>query len=86
MEELGINMERQLFTWVDWNELDHMCFTFYNCTVVKSFGIFNVGDVLHCVDIDYDAGTIMVHQNASEPFMKSWQGNLVLNVEIAQQE
>jgi len=86
MKRAGINMERQLFTWVDWDEIGHMCFTFYNCTVVKPFGIFNVGDKLHCVVIDFDDGSITVCQNASEPFCTSWQGKLVLSVEIAPQE
>lgn len=79
-------MERQLFTWVDWDEIDHMCFTFYNCTVVKPFGIFNVGDELDQVLIDFNTGSITVDSDASDPLKEAWQGKLVLSVEIATQE
>lgn len=86
MKRAGINMERQLFTWIDWEEIDHMCLLFYNCTVVKPFGSFNVGDELAQVLIDFSTGSITVDADTSDPLKIAWQGKLTLSVEVTQQE
>lgn len=72
-------MERQLFSWKTWDELDFLTCTYSDCTVVKAFGPFVVGDKLSEVIIDSDNGTIVVHRPQQVP----WYGKLTLTVEAA---
>ena len=72
-------MERQLFSWKTWVDLDFLTCASSDCTVVKAFGPFAVGDKLSEVIIDSDNGTIVVHRPQQAP----WRGKLTLPVEAA---
>lgn len=69
-------MTQQLFTWKRWDQLDLLGFTFTDCTILKAFGPFAIGDKLAQIIVDFDAGTISV------PGMP-WAGKLTLTVEAA---
>jgi len=71
-------MERQLFSWKEWDHVDLLTLRFLDCTVVKAFGPFSVGDKLSEVIIDFDTGHIDVSLGLEQ---EPWSGKLTLIVE-----
>ena len=73
-------MERQLFSWKTWVDLDFLTCAYSDCTVVKAFGPFAVGDKLSEVIVDFDTGHIDVSLGSEQ---EPWSGKLTLTVEAA---
>jgi hypothetical protein len=45
-------MERELFTWKIWDYFGNLL-VFHNCTLVKPVRDYEVGDIIHTINIDY---------------------------------
>ena len=53
-------MEKQLFNWIGWDQVDPMVFMFYNCTFNTDVGKYKKGDTASSVLMDYSQGIIQI--------------------------
>lgn len=56
-------MEKQLFDWKDWDEMDFLVVEFYNCTFNTDVGKYKKGDKVSSILMDYSNGTIKIYEN-----------------------
>lgn len=53
-------MEKQLFTWDNFDVVDTMMFQFYACTLVVPIGIFPAGYKAPIISLDYEHALITI--------------------------
>jgi hypothetical protein len=51
-------MEREFFTWENWDQLDTACLAFYDCTLIKDIGSHKVGEQFKVIDVDFQRGKL----------------------------
>jgi hypothetical protein len=51
-------MEKHLFDWKDWDDLDAMEFAFTNCILKVDIGSHKAGDEIPCITMNYENGTM----------------------------
>lgn len=62
MRKVCVDMLAEWFTTDNgWDEIDTMCFQFYDCTVKKEFGLYKVGDVIPTLFVDFGAGKLVIY-------------------------
>ncbi len=54
-------MEKEFFKWEDWDQMDTLVLCFYNCTILKTIGIFQPGMHVDSITMDYAEGRISVY-------------------------
>lgn len=59
-------MEREFFTWNGWDQLDTMCFVFYDCTLIKDIGTHKVGEQFKVIDVDFEKGKLTLLSKSGE--------------------
>ncbi len=59
-------MEREFFTWNGWDRQDTMCFTFYDCTLIKDIGTHKVGEKFKVIDVDFEKGKLTLSSDSGE--------------------
>lgn len=57
-EKKDDTLERQLFTWQDWEQFDTAGFIFLNVTLIKDIGQFKAGEWFHCANVDYQTSKL----------------------------
>lgn len=72
-------MEKQIFTWVGFDQLDTMVFGFYDITLTVDLASLKKGTTLSHAVLNYEDGRIAIWQNSDEDPI--YEGNLVLSVE-----
>lgn len=61
-------MEKQIFTWTDWDERDTMSITLYNCTITEDFGYLKKGEQYDSIVVDYEEGELIPFDADGQPF------------------
>jgi len=59
-------MERQLFEWENWDEVDVAFLQFYQCKLIVDIGPYKKGDMLSCIAINYQDGVLEVYSDDGE--------------------
>lgn len=59
-------LQRELFTWDDWDQDDDGTEHFFTCTLVKPIGPYPVGFQCYSITIDDNDGTITLGELAGE--------------------
>ena len=57
-------MEKQLFDWSEWEELNFLSLYFYGCTFITDVGKYKKGDKVSGVCMDYAKGIIIIDEDA----------------------
>ena len=58
-------MEKQLFTWEDWDQCTDLFLSFINCVFVKDVGKYKAGDKVELIDMDFEKGCMYVYESAN---------------------
>lgn len=53
-------MERTLFDWCGWDELDSGTLQFTGCTLKVPIGRFNIGELVPVIVISFEAGVLQL--------------------------
>lgn len=59
-------MEKQLFDWVDWSDVDVMVFIFDGITLIRQIGDFPIGSKFDSALVNYAAGTLRLCRGKTE--------------------
>ena len=59
-------MEKQLFNWIGWDQLDLMMFMFYDCTFNTDVGKYKKGDTASSILMDYSQGIIQIFDESDD--------------------
>jgi hypothetical protein len=51
-------VERELFSWDEWDGVDECCYMFYNPVLKVKMGLFPVGTEFNTAVLDYQNGTL----------------------------
>lgn len=54
-------MEKELFKWKDWDLMDTLVISFYDCTLIKQIGKFPPGSWFSVITMDYSEGKISLY-------------------------
>ena len=49
-------MEKQVFDWEDYDEVDTAVFNFYDCTLKAQIGKYVVGSIFSSICVNFDEG------------------------------
>lgn len=56
-------MEKQLFDWKSWDDIDGMTLQFYDCTLKQKIGDFDVGTEIRTIVVDFERGLLDLYDN-----------------------
>jgi hypothetical protein len=56
-------MEKELFDWSNWAQLDIRYFVYYDCILKQAIGKYNKGDSISDIIIDYGKGELTIDSN-----------------------
>jgi len=59
-------MEKDIFEWVDWDEIEKLVIRFYRCTFIKDFAPFHKNDVVDNIIINYAEGIMEVFKTSAD--------------------
>lgn len=62
-------MEKQIFDWEDWNNLDTAAFQFIDCTIKEDFGPLKKGETYQSISVDFENGFLEAF-NEEKPLIK----------------
>ena len=75
-----MTIERQFFTWKDWDELGTLTLCFYNCVFTKDVGTYKKGQKVPRINMDYETSTMDIF-NGAEDTEPSASYRLILSIE-----
>lgn len=55
-------MEKILFTWEEWDEVDTMTFVFFNVTLIRDLGAIKAGTHFDSAEMNYDKGKLELYE------------------------
>jgi hypothetical protein len=56
-------MERQLFDWETWDEVEYGFNQYYNCTLKVPIGLLSRGDLVDAIAVDFNRGILEVYSD-----------------------
>lgn len=72
-------MEKELFDWTDWDQLDTASFSFHQCVLRKDIGGLRSGMAVDCISVDYERGKMDFYSyERDDPFATFKLGLVVL--------
>ncbi len=57
-------LERQLFSWENWDELGTAHFMFYKCVLVKTIGPHVAGSMISTIAVNYEKSLIVLYDKS----------------------
>jgi len=63
-------MEKQLFDWVQYDELTNNTIIFYDCKLKVPIGDFKIDDFVSSICINYEEGILMLYDVTGEEISK----------------
>ncbi len=58
-------MEKQLFSWEEFEDVNSACFNFYNCILKEDIGEYKEGESFDIINVDFEKGRIELYNNES---------------------
>lgn len=59
-------MEKELFDWKDWDEMDTLAVYFYECVFKKPIGKFKEGDLVDGIFMEFNKGYMTINNGDEE--------------------
>ncbi len=56
-------MEKQLFSWEEFDPISDYTLNFYICILKKDIGEYKEGTHIDCIGVDYEKGRLQIHNN-----------------------
>ena len=78
-------MEKQLFDWKEWSEVDVLVQQFYNCVLKQRIGAYPIGTYFDWIVVDYEKGTIQLCPYKHQENWRTFKLNLTIGEEVNEQ-
>jgi hypothetical protein len=59
-------MEKDLFSWEDWEMADELMYLFKHCTMLRNFWPLREGEKYDSIALDYENGRLLAYKDGKE--------------------
>ena len=67
-------MEKRLFDWLEWDDLDVGHFLFFDCTLKQDIGALKKGTLIDSISVNYQNGELVAYDE---------EGSVITRVKLA---